>query len=47
MIYFQTGNGNTGSIFVADAHYTVAAVKAAVQTKANLVDQINALTHES
>lgn len=47
MIYFLTGNGNSGSVFVADPHYNVASVKAAVQTKANLVDQINALTHES
>ncbi len=46
-ISFITGNGHQGTIFVSDDQYTTAIVKAALQTKANLVDAINALTHEA
>lgn len=47
VISFQTGNGNAGSVFIPDNHYNPAAVRAAVQAKADLTDQINALSHKA
>lgn len=44
VISFITGNGHRGSIFVTNDQYTAAVVKAAIQTQANEVDAINALT---
>lgn len=45
LITFITGNGNRGSVFVPDDQYNPTRVKAIVQAKANVVDQVNAL-HE-
>jgi len=46
LISFQTANGNRGTVFVPNDHYTPAQVKAAVQVQANLTDEINALSHQ-
>ena len=43
-IYFRTGNGNRGSVFVADDHYNTKNVHAAVSAKAEQVDEVAALT---
>ena len=42
-IFFRTGNGNEGSIFVADNHYVPKVVKPAIDTQAALVDTIGDL----
>lgn len=43
-IFFTTGEGNTGSVFIPDTvyHHT-AAVKEAIQAQANQMDAISAL----
>jgi hypothetical protein len=43
-IFFQTGLGNTGSVFVTDANYhNTAGVKSAIQAQANQMDAVSAL----
>lgn len=44
-VYFITGDGNEGSVFVMDQHYNAANVRKAVQAKANLIDEVGALGH--
>lgn len=44
-VYFITGDGNEGSVFVMDQHYNAANVRKAVQAKANLIDEVGALAH--
>lgn len=44
-VYFITGDGNEGSVFVMDQHYNAANVRKAVQAKANLIDEVGALSH--
>lgn len=44
-VYFITGDGNEGSVFVMDQHYTPANVRKAVQAKANLIDEVGQLAH--
>jgi hypothetical protein len=44
MVYFATGDGNTGSVFVDDGHYHPKAVHAAVGARAALVDEIGRLS---
>ena len=46
-IYFVTGDGNDGSVFVMDQHYNAANVRKVVQAKANLIDEVGALSHGS
>ena len=46
-VYFATGDGNTGSVFVDDGHYHPKPVHAALHAKAALVDEIGRLTSES
>jgi hypothetical protein len=43
-VYFITGAGNRDSVFVPDDAYTVAAVTTLVKARAQLVDQVGALT---
>lgn len=45
VISFITGNGHRGSIFVPDDRYDPVVVKPMLQAKANLVDEVNALSH--
>lgn len=45
VIQFQTASGNRGTVFIPDDHYTVAAVRSAVQVKADLTDEISKLAH--
>lgn len=43
-IFFTTGAGNEGSVFIADAQYhNTAAVKQAIQAQANQMDAISVL----
>lgn len=43
-IFFTTGLGNQGSVFIADAQYhNTAAVKTAIAAQANQMDAITAL----
>lgn len=42
-VYFLTGNGNRGSVFVADDHYNARTVREAVNAKAAMVDEVAAL----
>jgi hypothetical protein len=44
VVYFTTGAGNSGSVFVAAAHYTVANVRTAVAAKAKLLDEVSAIS---
>lgn len=46
-VYFATGAGNTGSVFVDDGHYHPRQVHAALAARAALVDQIGELTDQS
>lgn len=43
LIYFTTGGGNDGVVFVPDNMLTVKHIKTVVQAKANLMDEIGAL----
>ena len=44
-ISFLTGDGNRGSVFVDDDHYTPDAVRAVIHAQAERVDSINNLSH--
>lgn len=44
LISFVTGNGHAGSVQVPDTEYTVPRVKAIVQAKANIVDEVGSLS---
>jgi hypothetical protein len=46
-VFFATEQGNTGSVFVPDQHYTKTKVHASLAHRAALVDEIGALTSES
>lgn len=46
-VFFTTGMGHNGSVFVPAARYTPANVKAAVAEAAALMDQVGSLTHET
>lgn len=43
-IYFTTGAGHSGSVFVPRAQYTVEAVKTIIRTHADQLDQIGGLS---
>lgn len=45
-IYFTTGGGNNGNVFVPDEHYSAKKVREMVQVKANLIDEIGRLAHD-
>lgn len=47
MVYFTTGEGNEGSVFIANQHYNAKHVRSAVQAQANLIDEIGGLSHGS
>lgn len=42
-VYFTTGDGNSGSVFIADAHYSAAEVKKAVSARAAVLDEVGRL----
>jgi hypothetical protein len=42
-VFFITGDGNTGSVFVANNHYTPKVVQEAIKAQAALVDTIGVL----
>lgn len=42
-VYFITGDGNEGSVFVPDVHYSAAKVKAMIEAKADLLDSVSRL----
>lgn len=44
VVHFQTGAGNTGSVFVPYARYSVHNVRQMVAARALLADEIGALT---
>lgn len=43
-VYFATENGNQGSVFVPDEHYTKNKVHQSISYKAKLIDEIGQLT---
>lgn len=45
-VTFLTGQGHTGTVFVPMTRYTAANVRAAVQSQANLLDEVGNLTSE-
>jgi hypothetical protein len=45
MVYFITGEGNEGSVFVVNQHYNAKNVRRAVQAQADLLDEIGGLAH--
>lgn len=46
-VYFATAEGNSGSVFVPDQHYTEKKVHASLQVRASLIDKIGRLTATS
>jgi hypothetical protein len=42
-VYFTTADGNEGSVFIANAHYSVAKVRAAIKRQAALLDEVGQL----
>jgi len=43
-VFFQTGTGQQGTVFVPRNQFTVAAVRAAIMPAAALLDEVSALT---
>lgn len=43
-IYFITGDGNEGSVFIPNNHYTTRNVKERIAAQAALLDEIGSLT---
>lgn len=43
-VYFVTGDGNEGSVFVPDNKYTARNVKQAIHERAALLDEVGRLT---
>lgn len=43
-VYFRTGNGHAGSVFVPDNHYNAKNVRQMIAAKAALIDEVGALT---
>jgi hypothetical protein len=43
-VYFETGAGNEGSVFVPNSHYTAKRVRELVHSHANQIDEIGGLT---
>lgn len=39
-VYFTTGEGQSGSVFVEDAHYNAKTVHAMIAAKATLLDEV-------
>jgi hypothetical protein len=44
VVYFQTGLGNNGSVFVPQSRYNAATVKTMVSHRAKLIDEVGAIT---
>lgn len=44
LISFTTGKQNKGTVFVPDTQYSVDAVRAAIQSRAELLDAVSALS---
>lgn len=40
IVYFITGDGNEGSVFIANQHYNVKNVRTAVEAQARLMDEV-------
>lgn len=43
-VYFTTGEGQTGSVFVPDTQYTEAKVRQMIEARANRLDAVFAMT---
>lgn len=43
IVYFQTGQGNEGSVFIPYSQYTPAHVKTAINARARVADEIGNL----
>lgn len=43
VIYFQTGEGNQGSVFIPQTRYDAKEVRKVVQVKADVMDEVSAL----
>ena len=46
-VAFHTGQGHVGTVFVPDTKYTPDNVKAMIQARADLLDSVGQLTHDS
>lgn len=44
-VYFSTGDGNTGSVFVPDDHYNEKTVRDMVQARADIIDAVGGLAN--
>jgi hypothetical protein len=42
-VYFQTGEGNEGSVFLANQHYNAKNVHKAISAQAKLIDEVGRL----
>ena len=46
VVEFLTGDGNRGTVFIADDQYNADSVRSAVAAKAALIDQVGALADD-
>lgn len=44
-VYFVTGDGNEGSVFIPDVHYNAKTVHAAIDAKATVLDEVGKLAN--
>lgn len=44
-VYFITGEGQEGSVFVPDQHYNAATVRKMIQARADVLDEVYKLAH--
>lgn len=47
MVYFVTGEGNSGSVFVPDSQYTASKVRQMIGHRAAVLDEVGALASAS
>lgn len=45
-VYFITGDGNEGSVFVPDVHYSAKTVTAMIEARADVLDEVGRLAHK-
>lgn len=45
-VFFRTGNGHDGSIFVPDNHFNAKNVRAMIDARATIIDEVGALASQ-
>ena len=44
-VYFTTTEGNPGSVFIPEQHYTTENVRKAIEARATVIDSVGRLAH--